>query len=300
MKTGAHVSGISALTFSLAILAGMLVLFMVLAGSRRMRAEILRLAEQLESGPTIGNLENAVPTIVADFALRNGAQPGAGLRAVQMNFEGEIRPRLDGRFREVQAWQVSALARPGFVWEARLPGPFPPGLRVLDALVAGEGRAEVRAAGFIVLARESGSALNLSQACRYLAELPWMPDAIPGNPMIAWRISGPGRVEARLTTPDGTACAIFDLDAHGDIASVLVPDRPARQPDGSYAPRAMIGQFSDYGWIGGRRLPLRAEVGWRDADGVAVWYRCRLTDHQLIADARAEPTAALSSVGALG
>ncbi|PPB79910.1 hypothetical protein LV82_02467 [Albidovulum inexpectatum] len=288
------------MTLSLGFLAGLWVLFMVLAGSRRMRAEVLHLAERLESGPTVGNLENAVPTIVADFALRNGAQPGSGLRAAQMHFEGEIRSRPDGRFRGVLAWQVSALARPGFVWEARIPGLFPPGLRVLDALVSGEGRAEVRAAGFIVLAREKGPVLNLSQVCRHLAELPWMPDAIPGNPMIAWRIGGPDQVEARLTTPDGTARAIFGFDGNGDIASVLVPDRPARQPDGTYALRDMVGRFSDYGWMGGRRLPRRAEVGWREADGVTVWYRCRLTGHQLIADARAEPMAALSSAGALG
>lgn len=253
----------------------------VVAASR-FRARILRLAERLHDGPVTRDVEDRLPTLVADFARRAGAVPGAGLRVATFAQDGELRLRKGGRFARTVAWQVVALGRAGFLWDARQSlGPVEL-LRVIDAYVGAEGVLDARLFGSLPVARMSGRELALGEAFRYLAELPWAPDAILGNPDLVWRVTGPGAVEVRLATQAGTARVSFRFDAAGDIVGMEASGRPARDISGKATTLDWRGTFGDYRDIGPRRLPEYGEVGyvWPDT-GYEPYFRGRIRDYHL-------------------
>lgn len=248
----------------------------------RFRSRILKLAARLHDTPAARNVEERLPPIVAEFARRSGAEPGAGLRIATFAQDGELRLRKGGRFTRTVAWQVVALGRAGFLWDARQSmGPVQH-LRVIDAYVGGEGILEARLFGTVPVARMSGRELALGEAFRYLAELPWAPDAILGNPDLVWRVTGPDRVEVRLATQGGTARVTFRFDSAGDIIGMEAKDRPARDAAGLDTALDWQGSFGDYRRIGARRLPEYGEVGyvWPDT-GYEPYFRGRIRDYHL-------------------
>ena len=248
----------------------------------RFRARILRLAARLHDTPATRDIEDRLPPIVADFARRAGAEPGAGLRVATFAQDGELRLRQGGRFAPTVAWQVVALGRAGFLWDARQSlGPVET-LRVIDAFVAAEGVLEARLFGSVPVARLSGRELTLGEAFRYLAELPWAPDAILGNPDLVWRVTGSDRVEVRLATQAGTARVTFTFDANGDVTGMEAKDRPARDGSGRMTRLDWRGRFGDYRQIGPRRLPEYGEVGY-DWPGLGYepYFRGRIRDYHV-------------------
>lgn len=255
-----------------------------LAVARAFRARVLKLAGRLACDSPVIDPEDCVaraaglPALVAGYAARAGAQPGAAPRTARFTQRVEMRLAPAGRFAAMRAWQVMALGRAGFLWEARQDlGPLTR-LRILDAYVEGEGHLEARLFGSIPVARAGGAGIALGEAYRYLAELPWAPDAMIGNPDLVWRQTGPDRVEVRLQTPQGTAEAVFDFDSDGDIVAVSATGRPVRGPDGRMTLRDWHGTFSDYAQLGPRRLPSRAEVGYEADD---VWFRAEIADYRI-------------------
>ena len=222
-----------------------------------------------------------LPQPVLEFAVRCGAESGAKLRIASLTQTGELRAKQGGPFAKVAAWQAITLGAPGFVWLARQDwGPFPK-LRILDAYVAREGRLEVRLLGSIRVAEASGPALTLGEAYRYLAELPWAPDAILGNPDLEWRLVARNIAEVRMNTQAGPARVSFRFDAAGDIVEMEAKDRPALDPDGTEHRRPWRGYFKDYRRIGPRRIPATAEVGYVYPEGYEPYYRLTVTDYHL-------------------
>ena len=248
----------------------------------RFRARIHGLAARLHDTPATRSLEGRLPSLVADFARRAGVEPGAGLRLASFAQDGELRLRKGGRFTRTVAWQVVALGRAGFLWDARQSlGPVQH-LRVVDAYVGAEGVLEARLFGSVPVARMSGRDLALGEAFRYLAELPWAPDAILGNPELAWRVTGPDRVEVRLATQGGTARVTFRFDAAGDIVGMEASGRPARDAAGMNATLDWRGTFADYRQIGPRRLPEYGEVGYVwPGTGYEPYFRGRIRDYHV-------------------
>ena len=121
----------------------------------------------------------------------------------------------------------------------------------------------------------------MGEAMRYLMELPWAPDAILSNRSIIWREADAGAVEAELPLSPRPAVVRFRFDAADDLAEITAQGRPDVST-GEVVLREWRGLFSDYGEIGGRRVPRTAEVGYV-VDGVyAPYFRCRLVSYQTI------------------
>ncbi|MFN6951084.1 MAG: DUF6544 family protein [Albidovulum sp.] len=264
------------------ILAAIGVIGAQTATAARFRSRTLKLAARLHNTPATRNVEDRLPPIVAEFARRAGAEPDAGLRIATFAQDSDLRLRKGGRFRSTVAWQVVALGRAGFLWDARQSlGPVQY-LRVIDAYVGAEGMLEARLFGSVPLARMSGRELALGEAFRYLAELPWAPDAILGNPDLVWRVTGPDRVEVRLATQGGTARVTFRFDGAGDIVGMEAQDRPARDAAGLATVLDWRGSFGDYRQIGPRRLPEYGEVGYVwPGSGYEPYFRGRIRDYHL-------------------
>lgn len=261
----------------LVLIAGLAVQIAMAGRFRRYGA---RLVARLNDSPPARRVAG-LPQPVLEFAIRAGAGGGAKLRLATLTQDGELRLRQGGPFGRVAAWQAIALGAPGFVWLARKDAGPVPALRILDAYVRREGVLQARLLGSIPVARLSGPDLSLGEAYRYLAELPWAPDAIIGNPDLEWRLTARNIAEVRMATPQGAARVSFRFDAAGDIVEMEAKDRPARDADGTTARRDWRGYFRDYRQIGPRRVPGAAEVGYVYPSGYEAYYRCRITDYHL-------------------
>lgn len=256
---------------------------MQLLASRGFRARMLSFGAKLRAAPPVTDVSATLPPLVRDFALRSGAEPGSGLRTASFTQSGTFRMKRGGAMAPLSAWQVVSLGAPGFTWDGRIEGGTLRQVRVLDAFVDGAGMLEARLLGSLRLARSEGAEATLGEAYRYLAELPWVPDAILGNPSVLWRMVGPRRAEAAMETAAGRAVVAFDFDDAGDIVQMTASGRPSQDEKGQFVNRDWRGRFSDYAQIGPRRVPGAGEVGYVHPDGYEMYFRARIADYRLTA-----------------
>ncbi|MCW9042931.1 MAG: hypothetical protein OQK05_06270 [Pseudopelagicola sp.] len=215
-----------------------------------------------------------LPRLVRDFAKQNGAGRGPRVRRAELGQSVDMRLERRGAWEKLWGWQWICVREPGFVWKAgqQLWGPIAK-ILVLDAYVWGEGRLWVNLLGAIPVVRAKGDDINQGEAMRYLAELPWAPDAILENAALNWTEIDARHVRVSL----GEMAVTFRFDRAGDIVEMTAKDRPVRDPDGEKRLRDWRGAFSDYRWIGGRRIPAKGEVGYDYPDGYEPYWRGEIT-----------------------
>lgn len=252
--------------------------FLVVA-SQRFRATADDLAIQVREGPPMG--EASLPEVVRARAVFNGAGQDGALRAVRLTQEAEFRRSADSDWGPMPAVQHMGLGAAAFVWDARAPGPVLPSFTVIDAYVGGRGLLRANLFGAIPVANAQAPVFDRAEAMRYLAELPWAPDAVLGNPQVTWREMEDGSIEAGLDTSSGPVSVLFTLDENGDFAE-MVAIRPDQRPDGTEFSREWRGRYSDYDWLGGRRLPLAGEVGYVEDGTYWAYWRGRITSLELL------------------
>lgn len=218
-----------------------------------------------------------LPPLVLDLANRLGARTlpeGSGVRLVQT---GRMRRALGSAswmsFTARQSMQIGAC---DFAWRARFP-PF--GLiSVCDALEGGVGRLDVTALGFIPILRTPHTpALMRGELMRYLAELPWVPDAILNNPALRWREGSTNEIIVASGEGATAAEVTLGLDDAGRVATVFAPDRPRSAVEPTL-PTPWRGRFSDYRLHQGRWIPFAGEVGWELDGKEEVYWTGRLND----------------------
>jgi hypothetical protein len=217
---------------------------------------------------------------VRDLALRLGASPARIAGPVHLTQTGSMKLRLDtDGWLPFRASQTLEVTRCAFSWSARF---WPLGyLKVLDALVGGEGRMDVTAFGIFPLVRaRSSAALTKGELQRYLAELPYAPDAILHNPALEWRAIDRNRLAVATGSGVQRAEVTFTLDPDGHIGSVRAEDRP-RSATAPTLPTPWEGQFSDYRLCQGRSVPFAAEVAWVIDGQRNLYWRGRLADWTL-------------------
>jgi hypothetical protein len=134
-----------------------------------------------------------------------------------------------------------------------------------DRRLCGRRRACLRANlfGAIPVAKATGPIIDRAEAMRYLAEMPWAPDAVLGNPEVTWTDLGEGRYEARALHAFGPGGRAVHAERggryRGDDRARPMPGPTARRSRGNGA-----GATGDYDRVGGRRIPVEAEVGYVD------------------------------------
>ncbi|MDJ1007622.1 MAG: hypothetical protein QNJ13_07320 [Paracoccaceae bacterium] len=251
-----------------------------LVGSARFAARAQALSDMLGSGPA--TRAASPPPAMRRFAERNGAGQNGPARAVRLTQDAALQRAPGLPFDPAPATQTFGLGAPGFVWFAETPGVLVPKARVIDAYVGGEGRLSVRLFGSIPVADAEGTEIDRAEAMRYLAELPWIPDAILGNPEIVWTERDDGWIEASLPLDPRPAAVRFRLVA-GDIVEMRADDRPAEQDaDGTCALRDWRAVFGNYAEIGGRRIPTEGEVGYIREGTYAPYFRSTVTSYQIL------------------
>ena len=246
----------------IAIVLIVLVLWLAhLVSAWQFRRFAATLAGQIETGDAT-EIRGDLPAPVAAFARRGllADTPRAGVLTLTQAAEMAQNPGQG--WQGISAHQVIGTTTSGFVWHAWQSRGWLTLVRVIDAFTRGKGQLQVRLLGSIPVAREAGVLADHSEAMRYLAELPWAPDAIALNREIEWRVLESGEVEVRLAMQPEDAVVRFTLDAQGDFAVMHARARYAGMQEGVPVFKDWEGRFTEYAEIGGRRIPLRGEVGY--------------------------------------
>lgn len=199
-----------------------------------------------------------LPDEVRALALRLGAREGATGSTVALEQRGTMRTAPGGRPVVFTARQTIALDATGFEWRAKC-GPFG-AVSVIDYLRPESWGVRVRLLGLIPIARfiDSPAALK-GETMRYLAELPWAPDAILRNPCLNWKVVDPHTFI--VSSRDGGDEVTLRLSPNGLVASIDASNRPRIEGDATVE-RPWHGAFSDYQCFDSRTVPTRAEVSW--------------------------------------
>lgn len=211
------------------------------------------------------------PKEMRDLALRLGADPERVAGHSVLRQDGEMKLSLGlslwHRFSACQTFAVTACA---FDWHARF-RPFGY-LSVIDALKWGKGQLDVTALGVIPLVRSAPSvALTKAEMLRYLAELPFAPDAMLHNHALGWRVIGADELAVSCGPAAMQTEVILKLNSDGRVASATAQDRP-RSTSVPYLPTPWRGVFSDYRHQYGRWVPFAAEASWIiDGQDVPYW-----------------------------
>ena len=216
-----------------------------------------------------------LPAAVYDLALRLGVEPDTRRSTVKITQTGRMKRQLGASawmpFTAVQSISTGECA---FEWKARA-GPFGM-VTAIDALEKGEGRFDIMALGFIPIARAAHtSALVRGELMRYLAELPWAPDAILHNPDLFWRVEGPDQLAVSAGSVDTRSEVILSLDREGRIAGAFAPDRP-RSVIAPFLPTPWRGRFSQYRNHNGFSIPFAGEVAWEIDGKEDVYWQGRI------------------------
>lgn len=251
---------------------GLLVVIVLTIFSLRFLERIARLREEAsveQLGATPG--PGGPPAIMRQFAERNGGR-AEGPFTVLSRQTAQMRLSPDQAFFDVDASQLSGTRTPAFVWEATAKVATIVPMRVVDSYVRGHGFLEVKVAGGITMAHETGPENDLGEMMRFLSELPWNPDAILGAHGLSWQHIDDRTVEVSAKTDGGVAKVRHIFDANGDIVCIEADDRPYLV-DGKSQPTRWVGRFRDYAIYGPYRVPRYGEVAWDVPEGEFVYFR---------------------------
>jgi hypothetical protein len=196
--------------------------------------------------------EAEVPALVRRYLDR--ALP-AGLRVprrVHVAQVGKMWQKTGGRPLRFTAVEEFAVEEVAFSRRAHFPIMPLVSLRVVDRYGAGEGFLEARLFGLVPVMRTRGQATAEGEAMRYLAELPWVPQAMVANRQLEWRELDAQTVEEATRVGSARVAVRLAFDAAGDIVGGSADARP--RPEGKkIVARPWGGVFSDY--ARGRQYP---------------------------------------------
>lgn len=199
-----------------------------------------------------------LPGPVRDLAIRLGATAHRAGSIVILQQRGTMRSAPDARPMQFTARQTISTEAVEFEWRAKC-GPFG-ALSVADYLRADSWGVRVRLLGLIPFATSVDNLPAMKgETMRYLAELPWAPDAILSNSRLAWRVINAHSFA--VTSRDGVGEVILRLSPDGLVAAIEASDRP-RIESGVTVERPWQGVFTDYQRFEGRTVPTHASVSW--------------------------------------
>lgn len=221
------------------------------------------------------SFEPKLPALLQRYLERVLPPAGSMPRQLRLAQMGEMWRRPGGRALGFTAVEELAVGEVAFSWRARFPIAPLLALRVHDWYRAGEGALEVRLLGLPVM-RSHGVEVVKGEAMRYLAELPWVPQAFVGNAQLEWRELDDATVEVGTLVTSSRVAVRLHFDAAGDIIAASADARP-RAVGKRAVDTPFRGEFADYEVLSGVRVPTSAEISWDPPEGRFTYFRGRLT-----------------------
>lgn len=216
-----------------------------------------------------------LPEAVRRYYAKSLHPEAADARVVRITQTGEMRLAPDKPPVEFTAVEHFSTREVAFVWYAKVRMAPLVGAVVVDRFSHGRGVLDARLFGTLNMAHDAGPDTDVGEAQRYLAEIPWVPQAIAHNAELCWRAVNPRTVEVGSNINSARAVVTLNLDADGDIVGAwarrprVVGDKSVLTPWG--------GAFSAYAELCGMRVPTHAEAWWELDTGRYVYWRGDVT-----------------------
>ena len=224
--------------------------------------------------------ENAhLPELVRSYLERSLPPDARVPAAVRVQQTGEMRKKPGARAMPFRATEDFAVDRVAFSWRARFPILGPLALAVLDEFSNGDGQLRVSLLG-VPLQTEKGPETAVGEAMRYLAELPWAPQAIVANRELEWQGIDNESIEVACRVGATRVAVRWHFNEDGDVAGATGM-RPFLVGK-TFVPRRWGGEFGEYATVHGIRAPISGQVWWDLPEGRFVYWRGRLTGLELI------------------
>jgi hypothetical protein len=195
--------------------------------------------------------------------------------AVHFTQVGEMQLK-PGRWLPFRAEQEMAVDCVEFAWRANFRAAPLVSVRVRDWYRSGVGGLDGRLWGVFPVVHASGEQVARGEAMRYLAELPWAPQAMATNPALEWRQVDESTVEVATRGARERVAVQLHFDAVGDIVRASTDVRP-RMVGKQVVDTPWSGVFGEYREFDGVRLPATAEASWLLSDGPFTYFRGRVT-----------------------
>jgi hypothetical protein len=221
------------------------------------------MSERALTGPIARHLELTVP---------EGDSTPARIRLTQ---RGEMVQKPGGRRLQFTAVEEFAVGELEFEWRAAFGPNFLVRMIVVDRYRGGEGSLSAKVWGVLPATRSSGPDTDRGEAMRYLAELPWVPQAMAANPELSWRELDDGSVEVSTLVGGRAASVHLSFDEAGFVRTVS-GIRP-RMAGRTAIDTRFSGSFGDYVELGGIRVPCTGEVSWELPEGPFTYWRGEVT-----------------------
>ena len=212
-----------------------------------------------------------LPAPVHALALRCGATMDTPAASVVLSQVGFMKDDPKDHPMMFSADETIRLDTTEFRWEARCD---PVNLLVVrDQLVGSEGKLSLLAFGALPIASVAkGDHATKGEIMRYLAELPWAPDAILRNRELEWTVVDPRTFVVTAGKGRTRASVTLRLDDQGFVRSIEAQDRPRKEGAG-FVERPWRGRFAAYEERDGRMVPSRGEMGWVvDGETIDCWF----------------------------
>ena len=259
------------------MITGILLTFLIIAGvagvavlalRQRFTAHLDALDAKLRNLARTQAARSDLPAEVIALAMRMGARADGASEFAAFEQLGQMWKTPGGKPADFRARQIVRVDAPGFLWRASM-GP----IMVADYFVDGIGGLEVRLLGAFAIAQIVGGAdAAKGEALRYLAEVPWCPDAIFFNRSLDWTVIDAKTIKVATGVGAERGEVTFDLDDNGLIVRASAPSRLYAEK-GRTTSRPWRGRFWDYQLMGGRLMPLQGEVAWGLDTGDFVYWR---------------------------
>ena len=178
-----------------------------------------------------------------------------------------------GPFTATQDFRVKPA---GFVWDARISMMAGIAVRVRDGFAGGRGAMHGAALGLITVVHQEGTGeIAVASLMRYLAEACWFPTALLPASGVVWAPVDDSTARATLTVGGASATVDFHFGADGLVSRVSAL-RPRAVGAGS-VPTPWQGRWTEYGVLGGVKIPVAGEVEWQLPEGPQPYWRGRIT-----------------------
>ena len=220
---------------------------------------------------------DGLPPIVRLWIQNSGIAGHDRMNSIYFRQKGTMKTSPQGRWMPVEAEQFVKTGSPGYLWIANVEAAPYIHLAGRDKYMDGRGHMLIKLLSLIPVADSKGEEIDQGSLLRYLAEMVWYPGAAL-EPYVSWE--GIDDTKARATMNYGgiTASGVFEFNKGGEpirFEAKRYYDRMEGPTLETWVVDIETGSFRTYDRL---RVPTRANVTWKLAEGDFTWYKLRISE----------------------
>lgn len=216
-----------------------------------------------------------LPSSVQKWLQRSNVVGKQRVSTVRFKQRGVIRTGKDQPWMPFTAVQYYTVAKPGFIWSARVKAAPLVQLVGRDRYFDGKGHMLIKLLALKTVADGKGDEMNQGALLRFLSEIIWFPTAALSE-YIKWEPVDETSARANMSYKGVTADGVFQFNEEGDVTRFVA--KRYRTVDGGYTKDTWSGVVSDYREFSGIRIPTTAEVMWNLETGDFSYFKGEVTE----------------------